>query len=261
MTGAPAFTLVAVDRVVVGENVRLDVGDVSELAESIRRQGVLQPLICCPGRGDTLELLIGQRRFAAAQKVGLKVVPVLMRPRPQSEIERVLMQVAENFEREDMTPIEEAMAIRTLTRGRMSQAAIAVAVNRTQGWVSHRLMLLAMPDCLREALNARWITPSAAIEIPVGLREDPEAMERCARVLRRGNRALRAWLRTESTETLRRPRGRGGDRSVYRSINVPVAAQELARARAKESGVPIGEWAAAAIYAYDEAQNGPSDSA
>src|SRR5882672_3470040 len=104
------FAEIPLEELSAGRNVRHDLGDLTDLTDSIRRFGILQPLVCCPsGDARRVEVLFGQRRLAAGRAAGLVKAPCLLGPRPPIE-EYVLTQLAENMEREDMTPIEEAEA-------------------------------------------------------------------------------------------------------------------------------------------------------
>ena len=150
------------------DNPRREVGDVKELAESIRAQGILQPLVVCyqdprATGGAQYKLVIGHRRFAAAQAAGLTRVPVLVRR--FSEQERIEAMMVENLQRSDLAPIEEASAFKTLSDMGLSQRAIAERIGRSQAHISRRLALLDLPVEAVEALDTGRITIEDAVAL------------------------------------------------------------------------------------------------
>jgi ParB/RepB/Spo0J family partition protein len=126
--------------VVWAQNPRRTVGDLTELAESVRSVGVLEPLLARP-RGDGWEILAGQRRFLAAGLAGLTEVPALVRDVPDDVA--LELALAENSARADVSPLEEAEAIERLVRdhGR-SVADVAARLGRGVRWVERRRSLL-----------------------------------------------------------------------------------------------------------------------
>jgi ParB family chromosome partitioning protein len=114
-----------------------------ELAQSIRANGVIQPVLVRP-RGDRYEIVAGERRWRAAQRAGLLKVPVNVRQIEDSK----LLQVAliENIQRENLNPVEEALAYRRLADElQVSQEAIASAVGKDRATVANYLRLLKLP--------------------------------------------------------------------------------------------------------------------
>ena len=104
--------------------------DVSELAESIREHGVLQPITLRP-LGEKYEIIMGERRFRACEKLGLKRIPAMI----VEMNDREAMEVAliENLQRQNLTPIEEALSYkRILDAGYVTQEQLAVKLVKTQ---------------------------------------------------------------------------------------------------------------------------------
>lgn len=122
------------------DNPRRTVGDLAELAESIRAVGVLEPVLARPA-GDGWEILAGQRRFLAAGLAGLTEIPALVREVPDDVA--LELSLAENAARADVSPLEEAEAIERLVRdhGR-GVADVAARLGRGVRWVERRRMLL-----------------------------------------------------------------------------------------------------------------------
>ena len=131
----------------------------AELAESIRAQGILQPIVVRPlpgqGGGETrYEILAGERRWRAAQLAGLETVPALIRNVPDEAA--VAIALIENIQRENLNPIEQADSLKRLvTDFGMTHEQAAEAVGRSRAAVSNLLRLLDLPDAVREMLARR----------------------------------------------------------------------------------------------------------
>jgi ParB family chromosome partitioning protein len=114
-----------------------------ELAQSIRSNGVIQPVVVRPVNGRW-EIVAGERRWRAAQRAGLLKVPVVVKPVDDAN----LLQVAliENIQRENLNPIDEAQAYRRLSdEAHLSQEAIATAVGKDRATIANYVRLLRLP--------------------------------------------------------------------------------------------------------------------
>lgn len=136
----------------------------SELADSIREHGVIQPLIVSrpEGRGKApYQLIAGERRLLAARLAGLDKVPVIVKEAsPQALLELALV---ENLQREDLGPLEEAAAFRRLGgEFKLTQEAIATRVGRSRSGVANSLRLLTLPQEMQASLARGEITPGHA---------------------------------------------------------------------------------------------------
>jgi ParB family chromosome partitioning protein len=122
-----------------------------ELAESIRAQGLIQPILVRPVGGDRYEIIAGERRWRAAQHAGLEEVPVVVR---QVNDEAALaMALVENIQREDLNAIEEATGLqRLIDEFGMTHQQAATAVGRSRAAVSNLLRLLDLPPQIRDLL-------------------------------------------------------------------------------------------------------------
>lgn len=248
----PRLALLPVADLWVGPNIRDDVGDITSLAESIAAVGVLEPLVVWPSADRTHpEVGMGQRRLAAARLAGLDTVPCLLRDRPSTR-DRVLMQLAENHERADMTPIDEAHAFTELIGLGISRRALAHAMHKNEEWIYRRLRLLDLPDRVQAAVHTGTVSPSAALEFPLMLADDADAMARFdAAVTVVNDDTLRGWIRGEYRRRGRQP-GVKLERKGTRVIAVTIDAYELAHERARAEGRTLGEWATTAIARYAE---------
>jgi ParB/RepB/Spo0J family partition protein len=146
------------------DNPRQKVGDVTELAMSIKSVGVRNAITVRRTGKDTYEVIAGARRLAAAELAGLDEVPVSVVQ--LDEHERVLTMAIENLQREDLTPLEEAAAYQRLmdVLG-VSQRELAPKVGKNQSHISKRLALLELPADVREDVDAGGITIADAVEL------------------------------------------------------------------------------------------------
>ncbi len=121
---------------------------IEELAQSIRQQGVLQPLLV-EAQGEDYLLIAGERRFRAAQKAGLEEVPAIIREFTPSE--KLEIALIENVQRENLNPIEEASAYRELMNELgLSQDEVARRVGKNRSTVANSLRLLLLPEVLQQ---------------------------------------------------------------------------------------------------------------
>jgi ParB family chromosome partitioning protein len=154
-----------------------------ELAESIKEKGILEPLIV--RRIDQgYELIIGERRWRAAQKAGLKEVPVLVKEIEGREV--LELSLIENLQREDLNPIEEAEAFKHLTEEyNISQGELSTRIGKDRTTIANTLRLLKLPLEVRNQLLQNRITPGHARAIlSLGTRERQE--ELCALIIQKG---------------------------------------------------------------------------
>jgi ParB family chromosome partitioning protein len=134
---------------------RVDDARLDELAQSIASNGVIQPIVV-RRVGDRFHIIAGERRWRAAQKAGLLRVPVVVREvAPGQERSLLEMALIENIQRENLNPIDEALAYRRLAdEFQMTQEAIAAAVGKDRASVANCLRLLKLPDDLRADVAA-----------------------------------------------------------------------------------------------------------
>jgi ParB family chromosome partitioning protein len=133
-----------------------------DLAQSIRAQGIIQPIVVRPltargpGGAPRYEIIAGERRWRAAQLAGLQSVPVVIRDIPDSAA--IAMALIENIQRENLTPLEEALGLRRLIdEFGLTHEAAAAAIGRSRVAVSNLLRLLQLGDAARELLEARQL--------------------------------------------------------------------------------------------------------
>jgi ParB family transcriptional regulator, chromosome partitioning protein len=134
----------------------------SELADSIKSQGLVQPILVrplggrIPGESQRYEIIAGERRWRAAQMAGLEQIPAVIRDVPDEAA--VSMALIENIQREDLNPLEEAGALlRLIEEFGLTHQAAAEAVGRSRAAVSNLLRLMELADEVKELLESRQI--------------------------------------------------------------------------------------------------------
>jgi ParB family chromosome partitioning protein len=154
------------------DDARLD-----ELAESIRANGLIQPIVVRRA-GEHYEIVAGERRWRAAARAGLLRVPVVVRDAPDDKLLEVAL--IENLQREDLNPIEEASAYRRLSdEFHLTQERIAAAVGKDRASVANYLRLLRLPEEVRaELASGRLSMGHARALVALG---DAQGQRRVAR--------------------------------------------------------------------------------
>ncbi len=123
----------------------MDPQALDELANSIRTQGIIQPLIVRPISNDKYEIIAGERRYRAAKLVGLAEVPVIIRDIPDEAA--IAIALIENIQRENLNPIEEAHALqRLIEEFGMTHQVVADTIGRSRTSVTNLLRLLVLPE-------------------------------------------------------------------------------------------------------------------
>ena len=125
-----------------------------ELAQSIKAQGVMQPIVVRPIGGGRFEIIAGERRWRASQQAGLDSIPALVRE--VADEAAIAMALIENIQREDLNPLEEALALQRLVEEfSLTHAEAAQAVGRSRAAVSNLLRLIDLPVGVRVLLESR----------------------------------------------------------------------------------------------------------
>lgn len=127
---------------------------IDELSASIKENGVLQPLLVTPSAGaaDRYELVAGERRLRAARKAGLDKVPVVVRHNVTAE-EQLELAIVENLQREDLNPIEEALALQSMVdQFSYSHEEMAKKLGKSRSYVTNSVRLLQLPKVVQDDL-------------------------------------------------------------------------------------------------------------
>ena len=134
--------------------------ELEELSESIKKNGLLQPILVRKV-GDQYQIIAGERRWQACKLAGLKTVPV--RVKEASDDDSIMLALVENIQRSDLNPIEEAYGYRRMMeRGKMTQSEVAQAVSKGRSTIANALRLLELPEDAQQLLFEEKITAGHA---------------------------------------------------------------------------------------------------
>jgi ParB/RepB/Spo0J family partition protein len=147
--------LVPLDTITIAEGAnprkRFDDDGLRELADSITKHGLIQPLVVRTDDGG-YTLIAGERRYRAAKLAGLAQVPVTLREGDESALE---LAVDENLHRQDLDPVEEGHAFQAILRsGKLTKKQLAERVSKSAGYVNERLRLLDLPEPIQEHVGS-----------------------------------------------------------------------------------------------------------
>ncbi len=178
--------------------------ELDELAASMRERGIIQPIVVRPVHGapDSYEIIAGERRWRAAQRAGLHVVPIV--PLDVSDDEALQLAIIENVQRSDLNPLEEAAGYQALVNEfQHSQDAIAKMVGKSRSHVANTLRLLKLPQSVQDYIGAGKISAGHA-RMLVG-QPDPERLAR--EIMERG-------LNVRQVEALAQERAQASGKSI-----------------------------------------------
>lgn len=160
---------------------QFDEESLQELAASIKQHGIVQPLIAAKSGGNYI-IIAGERRYRAAQLVGLTEVPAIIRS--FGDQEKLEISLIENVQRSDLTKLEQATAYRKLhDEFNMDYKEIAGRIGKSESAVVNIMRLLKLPPPAKEALNSGKITEGHARQI-VALKEESEQLKLLAMILK-----------------------------------------------------------------------------
>ncbi|RWX51356.1 chromosome partitioning protein, ParB family [Candidatus Electrothrix marina] len=190
-----------------------------QLAESIRERGIIQPLLVSSNGGNRYKLIAGERRLRAARLIGEEEVPVVIME-TDSDNETLELALIENIQRQDLNPIEEALAYsRLIEEFRLTQEEVARKVGRKRSTVTNTLRLLKLPSSLQnDVVNA--LLSEGHARVLLRLKDDPLHMQEIR------DRILKEDLSVRQTENLCR-------QAVRKKEQPPVEKKK------KQDGLPV----------------------
>lgn len=207
----------------------------SELADSIRLHGVIQPLLVRRLPSGNYQLVAGERRWRASRMAGLTEVPVVIRD--LDDVEAMEIALIENLQRQDLNPIEEAMGYRQLMeKYGMTQEQVAQRVGKSRPAVANALRLLNLPQEVLEMVRDGQVTSGHARAL-LPLAEEPETVIEIARRIGTGRYSVRdvEKLCKARQEAAKQPKAEPvpepaawGAGSFYREVQLALE-QELGR--------------------------------
>jgi ParB family chromosome partitioning protein len=204
---------------------RFDDEALEELAASIRRHGVLQPLLVSEDGPDRYLVITGERRLRAARKAGLETVPAVIREQLDSAAQLELALV-ENLQRRDLTPLEEARAFEHLrTSLGLTQAEIAERVAMDRSTVANALRLLKLPEEVQAMVDAGELSAGHARTL-LAFDGDDDRCRWARRVVQTGL-SVRELEQAAAAAKAPEPAARTGRRPAARDPNLVAAEEKL----------------------------------
>jgi ParB family chromosome partitioning protein len=182
---AMAETVCEVDISLIRPNPRqprknFDESEMEELVNSIKTHGILQPILVSKQDGY-YEIIAGERRFRAAKKLEMKTVPVMVRE--VEDTEKLELALIENIQRQNLNPIEEALAYQELISNfQLTQDEVAVRVGKSRPKITNTLRLLHLPQVIQEALRSNIISEGHA-KVIAGLEREADQLMLFRRVV------------------------------------------------------------------------------
>lgn len=216
-----------------------DPAALSDLAESIRKHGILEPIIVRP-RDGSYEIVAGERRYQAAMEAGLAEIPVTVRDLD----DRATMEIAlsENLDREDLSPIEIAASFDAyLTRFGATQEELAQRLGKDRSTVSNLIRLLELPVAARTALNERAISAGHARAL-LAVKDEKQLVAVLGEIIRQqlSVRQTEALVRRLLTKKPKTPVAQDGAlRNIQETMQKLLSTRVAIRGRANKGVIEI----------------------
>lgn len=214
---------------------------IAELADSIGKVGLVQPILCRP-YGEGYQIIAGERRWRAARVAGLERVPVIVKT--TTDAEALALALIENLLREDLNPVEEARGYRRLlTEHQMTQAELAESVSKSRPAITNALRLLDLPDDVQEMIYSGQLTAGharAILAVPEeGLRSRLAAKVRDEGLSVRATEELARLYAAGKTERAPRPPAPQAFRVVARKLRRTLGTNVRVRQTPKKGKIEI----------------------
>lgn len=197
---------------------------IQELADSIKRHGILQPLLVSKAGDSQYELLIGERRYLAAKLAGFKKIPVVIKEETPQAMQKLELALVENLQRQDLNPIEQALAFKKLSEEfELTQEEISKKVGKSRSEVANIMRILTLPQEIQKAVFEEKITLGHAKAI-LGIEDGKKQLEMLRQIIN-----YRLPVR-EVEGQARKIRVKGYSRSGERSEEIKQLEEQLQQA-------------------------------
>lgn len=155
----------------------------NELAESIKKHGVIQPIVV-KAEGENFEVIVGERRLRAAKMAGFSEIPAVVKEYRDDELLEIAL--IENIQREDLNPIEEAMAYKMiLERQNITQEELSKRVGKSRSYIANMVRLLELPEEVKEGVSRGTISVGQAKAL-LGIKDQSKLLEMYRRIEKEG---------------------------------------------------------------------------
>lgn len=197
---------------------------IEELVASIRNYGIVQPLVVTPKEDGRYEIVAGERRFRAAQSLGLKTIPAILRE--AKELEKLELALIENLQREDLDPIERASAYRKLMdEFGLTQEEAARRLGKPRSVIANAVRILDLPSEIQRAAARGEISEGHA-KVLAGIEEQGAQLALYRRVIAHDLSVRETEVILQHTPSSRAKRGRAG--SAHSAEEVTLLQEALA---------------------------------
>ncbi len=173
-----------IEKIVPGKyelRTKITLSSLQELIDSIKEKGIVEPIIVRPS-GENFEVICGHRRFYAAKEAGLKEIPCIVKEIDDKEALEIA--IVENLQREDLNPVEKAMAFKILNeKFGLTHEEIAKKIGKTRSSVTNTLRILTLPQEIISAISENKITEGHARAL-LSLKTDEERMKLFKKMLK-----------------------------------------------------------------------------
>lgn len=181
-----------------------DEAALNELAESIRKTGVFQPIILRKSTIKGYEIIAGERRVRASKLAGKQTIPAIVREMDEEKM--IEIAVVENLQREDLSPLEEAEAYNMLMdRLKLTQAEVADRIGKSRPYIANYIRLLQLPDSVKHLVNEEKLSMGQARTI-LGLKDKSQMIDLAQRVVKENLtvRQLEEWVQQANQSQIKK---------------------------------------------------------
>ncbi|MFQ6862330.1 MAG: nucleoid occlusion protein [Beduini sp.] len=200
---------------------------ISELAQSISENGLIQPIVVRPIELGQYEIVAGERRYRACQKAMMQTIPCIVEEYDDAKLAQVA--IIENIQRENLTPIEEAVAYQKLIEAYgYTQSTLAGQVGKKQSTIANKLRLLNLPKKVQDAVKNREITERHARAL-LSLPDASSQVKTLNKIVNQGLNVKQTeeMINKKQKETIKKAPKRGISQHIKLAVNTVKQAVEM----------------------------------
>ncbi len=233
----PVYKFIDINEIVANENqprTHFEKEKIQELAVSIQQNGLLQPIVVRPHEGK-YQIVVGERRYRACNLAGLDEIPCIVQK--YDEEQTATAAIVENIQRENLSPIEEALAYQQiLDTQNLTQQQLAEKVGKKQSTIANKLRLLQLPMTVQEAVRRRDITERHARAL---LKLDTTAKQNkmLREIMAKGLNVEQAEQKIKSKIEPKKPKPK--TKSISQNLKIAMNTLEQAMKMIEQAGVQL----------------------
>lgn len=205
----------------------------SELAESIKEHGIVQPIVVRPIEDGKFELIAGERRWKACLLLNMEKIPAVIRN--YGDLEAAAVALIENVQRENLSPLEEARAYRILMEDfGLTQEDVSRRVGKSRPFVGNMVRLLTLPEGIQKLMTSNQLSPGHARAL-LGLQDEGRQMSAAKKIIRNQLNVRQAESLVKTLSRIKsRARKAGGKNREYRMLERDLSSFLPAAVKMKE---------------------------